>query len=153
MEAGFGIGRLDVDDVVGPYPCGRADRKTSLGAGGQLTCGLDVAPGEGGLRRSQVGIGQITLASVSHGELRIGVGGLRLAHNCGAKHGDGFFRKFRIAGGIERLCQQDLNQGIVMRQLDGVPQRSDGFRRMPAFQQRLTLQFVEIWIVRLGLNE
>ena len=110
MEAGVGIGRLDIDDVVGPHPCRRADRKTSLGAGGQLTCGLDVAAAEGGLRGSKIGIGQITFAAVGHGELRIGIRGLRLAHNCGAEHCDGFLGKFRIAGGIERLCQQDLYQ-------------------------------------------
>src|SRR5690242_21833808 len=68
--AGGGIRRLDVDDIVGTYPGGRADRKTRLGTRGELARGFDVAAREGGLRGSEVGIGKVALAAIGHCQLR-----------------------------------------------------------------------------------
>ena len=53
-----------------------------------------------------------------------------------------------VAGGIERLRQQNLDQRRRGRELRGAAQWRDRFRGVAAFEQRLTLEFVEIGVVR-----
>src|SRR5664279_5898527 len=69
-----GVGGLYVDDIVGAHPGGRAYGQAGLGAGRELARRLDVAAHEGGLRGGEIGLGEIALAAIGHGELGIGIG-------------------------------------------------------------------------------
>src|SRR6185312_13631509 len=57
------------DDIIGPDPTGGADRETGFRPRGEIACGLVVAAKVGGLRRSEIGLCQISLSGVGHREL------------------------------------------------------------------------------------
>src|SRR5665213_823860 len=70
LRAGDALGACE---IVSLYPAGRADREASLGARCNLARGGMVAAHEGGHRGSEIGLGEIALVSISHGELQIAV--------------------------------------------------------------------------------
>src|SRR5262249_42899156 len=74
------LGGLEASEVVGFDPARRADGKARLGAGGNLTCGLDVAADESRLRRSEIGAGEVVFLAIGHRQLHVGIGRFRLAH-------------------------------------------------------------------------
>src|SRR5579863_7805281 len=64
---------VEGDDIVRSDPAGRADRKAHLGARREFARRLVVATRERRLRGREVGIGDVTLTAIGHGELLIGV--------------------------------------------------------------------------------
>ena len=84
-----------------------------LGPRREFARGLVVAAGEGGLRRGEIGVGEIILAAVGHRQLRIGVGGFRLLEQRGAQQRDRLVRHLGVVGGDERLSEQDLDEGGI----------------------------------------
>ena len=85
---------------------------------------------------------------VGHGQLFVGVGGFGFLGDGGPQQRNGLVRQLDIVGGDQRLPQKDLNQSRIGRELDRAAQRRDCFHRMAALEQRLTLELVEIRIVR-----
>src|SRR5437016_7601224 len=55
--------------------------------------------------------------------------------------------------GDKRLPEHDLDQRRVGRELGRMPQRRDSFGRLSCFQERLSLEFVEIGVLWLCLDE
>src|SRR6185437_1012283 len=102
--------RLQVRDVVGAHPGGRADGEAGLGARGELTRGADVAAGGGGLRRGEVGLGKIAGESVGHPELREGAGDVVVALDRRAQDRHGLASILLVAGGDQRLPEQAVDQ-------------------------------------------
>src|SRR5438105_6405986 len=72
-------GRPVAGDVVGLDPAGRSDREAALGADGKLACSLYIATGKCRLSGGEIGLGQVALAAIGHGELGVAFGRLRLA--------------------------------------------------------------------------
>ena len=68
---------LGAYDIVGLDPTGRADREAGLGARRKLARGLVVAAHEGGERRGKIGLREVALAAIGHGELGIAVRPIR----------------------------------------------------------------------------
>ena len=75
-----------------------------------MTRGHHVAAREGGLRRGQIGLGEIALAAIGHGQLAIGLRRFRLAQQRAAQEGDRFLGEFRVVGAYQGLRQHDLDQ-------------------------------------------
>ena len=146
-------GGLDADDIVGAHPGGRADGQAGLGARRKLPRGPDVAAREGGLRGGEIGLGEVALAAIGHGELSIGVGRFRFAAERGAQKRDGLFGVLGVVGGDQRLAEHDVDQRRAVRERHRVAQRRDRLGRVAAFQQRLALELIEIRIVRLRLDQ
>ena len=124
-----------------------------LGARGQLAGSLEIAALERGLRRGEVGVGEVAFAAVGHRKLGVSFRRFRLARDRGAQQTDRFFGEFRIVGGDQRLRQHDLDQRIFVRKLRRLTQRRDSLGRPGPFEQRLAFEFMEIRIVRLRLDQ
>src|ERR1700688_99559 len=75
---------------------GRSNGKSLLGPGGKLPRRLVVAAGEGGLRRREIGVGQIALVAIGHRQLQIGVGRLGLLGQRRTQQRDGFLDLFGV---------------------------------------------------------
>src|ERR1700736_3956931 len=127
------------DDVVGANPSGRTGGKAGFGAGGKVARGAVVAAREGGLRGGEIGLGEVALAAVGHGELAVAVRHVGFARDRGTQQRDRFVRRLHVVGGDERLGEHDANEGRVGGEHGGAAQRSDRFRGMPALEQRLAL--------------
>src|SRR5581483_11663307 len=80
---------LGADYVVGLQPAGAANGKSPFGTGGDFARGAHIAAIDCGLRRGEIGFGEIALPSVSHGELGIGAGHFRFARQRRAQQLDG----------------------------------------------------------------
>src|SRR4051794_6088115 len=78
----LGFGR---DDVVRLHPAGAADGEAGFRAGGEVARGARVAAHYRRQRGSEIGLGEVALVAVSHGELRIGVRAFRLLGEGGAQ--------------------------------------------------------------------
>ena len=148
------LGDLTLDDVVGLHPGGRADRQTGLGARGELARGLDVAAREGGLRGGEIGLREVALAAVGHGELRVGVRPLPArvrARRAAARSPRR--RPWRCSVAISACASMIWISARLWRERDGAAQRRDRLGGAAAFEQRLALELVEIGIVRLRLDQ
>ena len=150
----IGTWRLEGGDVVGLHPAGRADRKAGLGAGGELARGPQVAAREGGLRGGEIGLGEVALAAIGHGELGIGVRRFRLARERG-------FAAACTASSAWALSLVAISAWPSMTWISAGLGASCMARRsgaiasagLPAFEQRLALELVEIGVVRLRLDQ
>src|SRR5678816_942090 len=89
LNVGIGFG-LYVHNVIGPHPGWRTDRQARLGARRQLAGGLEIAAGKGGLCRSKVGIGEIALAAICDGKLRVSIRRFGFARDGRAQQSDRF---------------------------------------------------------------
>src|ERR1700681_4831275 len=76
---------FEARNVVGLHPAGRSDRETGLGPHGKLAGGRIIAAGKGGLRRGEIGLGDIALLAIRHGELHVAVGNVGIVGDGGAQ--------------------------------------------------------------------
>ena len=127
--------------------------KRVLARAASLARSFLVAAHECGERRSKIGLRKVALAAIGHGELGIAVDQFGLAGKRGPQQRDGLVGRLWSVRSVQGLRQQHLNQRRVGRKLDGALQGRDGFRGLAALQERLALQFMEIRVVRLGLDQ
>src|SRR5580704_1013150 len=71
-------------DVVCLHPARRSYRKTALGATGKLPGGRKISAIEGRLGGGEIGVGEVALAAIGHGELVVGVGDFGVGLHGGA---------------------------------------------------------------------
>src|SRR5262249_57581203 len=102
-----------------------------VGGGGKVAGGAEVAGGKRGLGGGEIGLGEIALAAVSHGELAEAVRHLGLARHGGAQQRDRLVGGLHLVGGDERLGKRDADEHLIGGERGGAPQRGEGFRRMP----------------------
>src|SRR5215468_4491654 len=145
--------RLVARDVVRLDPTRRSYGKTSFGATRKLPGCRQISAIEGCLGGGEVRICKVTFAAVSHCQLLIGIRYLRIARERLAQIRYRLIDQSRFIGSDQSLTKQHMNEGRVWCKRDGVAQRCNGIVRPTGIDQSLALEFEEVRIVGLDLDQ